>query len=453
MANLTLRPSSIRAVRGAESRRSIRADGVATIRRLTATAALLALALCAAGCNENTGSSSSSGASALATGIWSSGSAAASVPTSMPVVSGEPTQEMIAVGQPFHFAPTAAAPDGRTLAFVLMNAPAFLSIDAATGVVTGTPASVDVGSYPNLRVVATDGAVSAAGPAFALTVVPEGSDRGAASVTGSLSIAGAPITAAVEGVAWSFRPVVTVVGATAHPSFRVANAPRWATFDAATGTLAGTPPVGSAGSYANIVISVSDSSAEAALRAFTLSVSAQQQPSISGTPGLNAPVGIEYAFHPRASISSGARLVFTISGKPSWASFDPLTGRLAGTPAASDAGSASTVTISATDGVVSRSLPAFTLSVGANAGGTAALSWVAPTQRTNGALLTNLAGYRVYYGTAAGAYVNSVSINNPNLTSYTVDGLPPGTFFFVTTAFDAYGNESGYSNPVSKTIG
>ena len=84
--------------------------------------------------------------------------------------------------------------------------------------------------------------------------------------------------------------------------------------------------------------------------------------------------------------------------------------------------------------------------------GAATVSWVAPTTRTDGTPLTNLAGFRIYYGATSGSYPNSVSVTNPNLTSYAIDALPAGTYYFVATAFDASGNESAYSAPASKTI-
>ena len=80
--------------------------------------------------------------------------------------------------------------------------------------------------------------------------------------------------------------------------FRVANAPAWMAIDPATGTLSGTPPAGSVGTYPNIVLAVSDSSSEAALPAFTLSVSAPAAPVVSGTPPAKATVGVAYSFRP-----------------------------------------------------------------------------------------------------------------------------------------------------------
>jgi hypothetical protein len=90
---------------------------------------------------------------------------------------------------------------------------------------------------------------------------------------------------------------------------------------------------------------------------------------------------------------------------------------------------------------------------GASNYGTATLSWLPPTENTDGSTLTNLAGYNIYYGTEAGNYTEAITIDNPGIAEYVVDNLPPGnTYYFVITAFDSSGNESEYSTMGSKTI-
>ena len=66
-----------------------------------------------------------------------------------------------------------------------------------------------------------------------------------------------------------------------------------------------------------------------------------------------------------------------------------------------------------------------------------------------------LSGYRVYYGTASGAYLQAsgTGINVGNVTTFTVTGLGNGArYFFAVTAYDSSNNESGYSNEVFKDI-
>jgi len=62
-----------------------------------------------------------------------------------------------------------------------------------------------------------------------------------------------------------------------------------------------------------------------------------------------------------------------------------------------------------------------------------------------------LAGYRIYYGTARGSY--SVQIDVCNVTKYKVTGLMAGkTYYFAATAYDTSGYESGYSTQVSYSV-
>ncbi len=83
--------------------------------------------------------------------------------------------------------------------------------------------------------------------------------------------------------------------------------------------------------------------------------------------------------------------------------------------------------------------------------GNITLSWNAPVTNTDGTPLNNLAGYKIYYGTASHSY--SQNINAGNVTTYTVTNLTDGiTYYFAVTAYDTANNESGYSNEVSKTL-
>ena len=65
----------------------------------------------------------------------------------------------------------------------------------------------------------------------------------------------------------------------------------------------------------------------------------------------------------------------------------------------------------------------------------------------------DLAGYKVYYGTAPRSYGGlGTPMDVGNVTSYTITGLTQGqTYYIVVTAYDNAipANESGYSNEVS----
>jgi hypothetical protein len=212
------------------------------------------------------------------------------------------------------------------------------------------------------------------------------------------------------------------------------------------------------------VISVSDGATSASLPAFTISVSGtsgtstttsgstNSAPTISGTPAATWLQGLTYSFRPNASDPDGNTLTFGIVNRPAWATFSTSTGLLRGTPGSGDVGTTTGVVISVTDGTSTASLGPFNISVVATANGSATLSWQPPTQNTDGSPLTNLAGYKVYWGVTPGTYVTSVTVNNPGLTSYAVGNLTPNTWHFAVTALNTVGTESVLSNSASKTI-
>jgi hypothetical protein len=84
--------------------------------------------------------------------------------------------------------------------------------------------------------------------------------------------------------------------------------------------------------------------------------------------------------------------------------------------------------------------------------GGATLSWEAPTTNTNGTSLTDLAGYRIYYGTSPEQLSHALKIGTIGLQTYVIDDLEPGTWYFAVMAVAANGAESKLSNVVVKTI-
>lgn len=81
--------------------------------------------------------------------------------------------------------------------------------------------------------------------------------------------------------------------------------------------------------------------------------------------------------------------------------------------------------------------------------GVATLSWNSPAN-SDGATFKSFAGFKVYYGTKPGTYSNSLYVGMT--TSYSFNGLAPGTYYFAVTTCDSSGNESDFSNEASKTI-
>lgn len=84
--------------------------------------------------------------------------------------------------------------------------------------------------------------------------------------------------------------------------------------------------------------------------------------------------------------------------------------------------------------------------------GSASLTWVPPTQNTDGSALTDLAGYFVRYGTSASSLTQTITLPSPGMTAYIVQGLTVGTYYFSIEAVNAAGVHSNPSGIVSKTL-
>ncbi|HEX6993507.1 MAG TPA: putative Ig domain-containing protein [Gammaproteobacteria bacterium] len=175
-------------------------------------------------------------------------------------------------------------------------------------------------------------------------------------------------------------------------------------------------------------------------------------PTIAGTPQTTVLQETPYVFVPEASDADGDILHFSVTNPPPWAKFEPTTGRLQGTPSAADVGTYANIKISVTDGAADASLKPFSITVTSVADGAVELTWTAPTQNVDGSALTDLAGYKIYWGTQPGEFPNSVTIDNPGVVTYVLENLVPATYYFVATAFNSEGAESDPSDMTSVTI-
>ena len=85
-------------------------------------------------------------------------------------------------------------------------------------------------------------------------------------------------------------------------------------------------------------------------------------------------------------------------------------------------------------------------------GRSATLTWTAVTRSTTGQPLESLPGYKVYYGTSPAALKRMVVVSNPGVTTYVVDHLASGTWYFAVVAYTSNGMQSHPSNVAQKTI-
>ncbi len=82
------------------------------------------------------------------------------------------------------------------------------------------------------------------------------------------------------------------------------------------------------------------------------------------------------------------------------------------------------------------------------------VEWSAPSEREDGEPLdmSEISGYRIYYGTSSDALDNTVEVGDAYTTSYTIDGLSSDTYYTAVTTVDTAGTESSKSEVHSTTL-
>lgn len=376
-----------------------------------------------------------------------------------PAISGTPTTAVQA-GVAYTFQPMAtdAETPANQLIFTVSGCPSWATcvngMGTNAGRISGTPQSNHVGNYPGISISVQDAQGNVAVlPTFAINVTS------APVVNQPPTISGTPPSTVQVNSSYSFTPTVTDPDTPANQrTFTFTNFPAWInTRNASTGLIMGTPVAGQEGTYSNLRINVSDGTNTRTLGPFSITVTAlpttNRPPVISGTPLTSIVSGLLYSFTPTASDpDAGSTLTFTITNRPLWATFDPVTGTLSGIALL---GNTSNIVIGVRDPQgATASLAPFSIAVqAAPPTGTATVSWTPPTTNTDNSQLTDLAGFRVYYGTSAGALTQaSPAIDNPNAVQYTVNSLASGTWYFAVRAYNTARVESDLSNVTSKVI-
>jgi len=306
-------------------------------------------------------------------------------------------------------------------------------------------------------------------------VVPTQS-TGATATNSAPKVSGTPATEVPAGFPYVFKPTVSDAEGDAV-TLSVKGLPAWATFQANTGEIRGTPAEADVGDAGGIVISATDGQATTEFGPFAVRVkkpaSAGTQigaraPSIGGSPATSLVAGTGYMFQAIATDPDGDRLTFGARNLPAWLGINTANGLLTGTPSVAQVGTYANIMISVTDGNNTVSLPAFTITVTATAAvaatpittppaagsttGSATLSWLKPTQNSDGTPLQDLAGFVVKYGNSPTALTQRVPIADPSLTRYTVQSLGKGTWYFTVVSYTVAGLESDVAPLVSKTI-
>ncbi|MDR2215313.1 MAG: hypothetical protein LBE59_05665, partial [Nevskiaceae bacterium] len=235
-------------------------------------------------------------------------------------------------------------------------------------------------------------------------------------------------------------------------SYSISNKPSWAVFSIATGQLSGQPTSSQVGKTdRNIVISVSDGQARVSLPAFAITVSAAPivtAPIVVANPTPN-PTTPNPAPSPPQNTSSGSSN--TSSGNTS--SGNTSSGNTSsGNTSSGNTSSGNTSSGNTSPGTSQTPATNIPPPPPPTTSGTATVSWLPPTQNTDGTELVDLAGYRVYHGTNPNSLTDVRIISNPGITLFVFDNLASGRHYFAVSAVNAGGTESSLSETHSKSI-
>ena len=306
--------------------------------------------------------------------------------------------------------------------------------------VTITPGSLAAGTYNTLVTINATNAAPIAIP-IALTVT-------APSTTVALS----PSSLTFSGVRGGANPVSQTVAINSNGNWTASSSATWLTLSPSSGNGNGSITANVALSSAvvgtnNATITVTSGGVARTISA-TLTVSAA---SLTASPNSVTYTATQGAANPSAqAIAISSNGTWTVSDGASWLSLSPTSGSNNGTITASVNTATATqgnnsTTITVMSGGITRAVNV-TLTLNAPSSSSVTLTWNANTE-------SDLAGYRVYRATSSGTYGAPIATIQGNTTSYIAAGLQFGTtYFFVVTAFDIAGNESAYSNEVSKSI-
>ena len=106
---------------------------------------------------------------------------------------------------------------------------------------------------------------------------------GSTSSVAPLDLSGVPSVIVAAGTRYSFRPTVSSGLNPVTLSFSIENAPKWASFNRASGELTGVPDETNVGNYSDIVIAVTDGQTSARLNPYSIAVTQVQNGSVTLT--------------------------------------------------------------------------------------------------------------------------------------------------------------------------
>ncbi|WP_413936667.1 BACON domain-containing protein [Nitrospira sp. BLG_1] len=337
---------------------------------------------------------------------------------------------------------------GGTLSWTASDNAAWLTLSSTTGTGNGTVTispvlgSLGVGTHTGTITLSAPGAQPVAIPVtFSVTPAPT-------------SITLSPSSLTYTGVSGGSNPTNQSVNVTANSNWTASVNAAWlklsTTSGSGNGTIIASVDLGNVSTQTNTAtISVTAGNTTRTV-GVTLTLSPGSLTLSSNSLAFTATQGLANPASKTIAVQSNGS--WTATKTATWLSLSQTSGSANGTITANvDTSKAiqgeNQATVTVTSGTVIKTVT-ITLTLNAPSSSSATLTWKANSE-------TDLAGYKVYRSTISGKYDqgNVITMLRGNVTSYQATGLQFGkTYFFVVTAFDIAGNESGYSNEVSKSV-
>jgi hypothetical protein len=334
-------------------------------------------------------------------------------------------------GQLLEFSVTATDPDGDGLAYSASNLPTGANFNAATRIFTWTPAFGQSGTYAAVLFAVTDNGTPAEGDSEAVTISVGNVNR-------------PPVLDPIGNKSVNESQLLEFSVTATDPdgdglAYSASNLPAGANFNTSTKTFTWTPGYGQAGTYSNVLFTVTDngSPVENDSEAITITVeNINRPPTLDPVGNKTINEGDPLEFTVTATDPDGDGLTYSASNLPSGAGFNPTTRMFTWVPDYWQAGSYSNVLFTVTDNgsPAAGDSEAITITV-ANVNLSPALEPIGNRTVNEGDTLQ---------------FTVAATDPDGNALTYSADNLPSGASFDPTTQVftwtPGYGQAESYSN-------
>jgi hypothetical protein len=310
--------------------------------------------------------------------------------------------------------------------------PAGLSLTASTGAISGTPTTANTYSF---TVKVTDANSNTATKSLSITI---------AAAAQPPTITTTSLPSGTVGVAYSGTLVATG-GATPYSwTISSGSLPAGLSLTASTGAISGTPTTANTYSF---TVKVTDANSNTATKSLSITISATVQPPTIITSSL--PAGETNTSYSSSLSASGGVLPYTWSittgSLPAGLTLSASAGTITGVPTATGT---STFTVQVADSSSPAKTATASLSISVTAGTAHSVYLTIGASSSPG-----VTGYNIYRSNVSGTgylKITPTPITSLNYSDATVDNGQ--TYYYVATAVDGSGDESGYSDEVQMVI-